>query len=114
MKYNVNSFVLNNQILKYFIENNDPDLMYYIKLEEIPQIRDYAFYKKGYLRSITIPKSVKYIGEKAFSGCLNLTTISYEGTIEEFKKIEFGNQWNYQTGFLKIQCIDGNISKEEV
>jgi len=40
------------------------------------------------LRRITIPRRVKKIPERAFAGCVNLETIFYEGSLEEWKKVE--------------------------
>ncbi|MCR4593848.1 MAG: leucine-rich repeat domain-containing protein [Clostridiales bacterium] len=40
------------------------------------------------LKNITIPKNVEYIGKGTFNGCVNLKNIWYEGTPEEFNRIE--------------------------
>ncbi|MDE6241280.1 MAG: leucine-rich repeat domain-containing protein [Anaeroplasmataceae bacterium] len=40
---------------------------------------------------IVIPKSITSIGEYAFDGFNNLTNVYYEGTLEEWCNIEFGN-----------------------
>lgn len=47
-----------------------------IDIEEgIVSISPYAFYNYNNLRSITIPKDIKYIGESAFNECKNLKTV---------------------------------------
>ena len=112
MIYNISSIKnANSDVLKLLIENNDPYYEYNITISDgITKIRDFAFYKKGYLRSITIPKSVKYIGTEAFHYCLNLSTFIYLGTISEWNTIEFGSRWNDVSAFSKIICADGEIS----
>lgn len=40
------------------------------------------------LRRITIPKGVRRIGKDVFAGCDSLEDVYYEGTIEEWEKVE--------------------------
>ena len=63
------------------------------------------------LVSISIPNSVTSIGSWAFSECYSLTTITFEGTIEEWNAIAFGYSWNEDTGNYVVYCTDGNICK---
>lgn len=46
------------------------------------------------LESITIPKSLTSIGESAFAGCEKLNKINYEGTAEDWAKIEINTTGN--------------------
>ena len=46
------------------------------------------------LASITIPNSVTSIGISAFESCESLNNIIFDGTIEEWDAIDFGNNWN--------------------
>lgn len=50
------------------------------------------------LRYITIPKSVKKINYSSFAGCSSLTDIYYEGTAEDWNKIEITKKGEYDTG----------------
>ena len=49
-----------------------------------------ASHEGSALQTITIPKSVTNIGNQAFYGCDSLTTVNYEGSEEEWSKIEIG------------------------
>ena len=56
--------------------------------EGVTSIENYAFRECTNLESITIPKSVFFIGSAICGGC-NLTEVIYNGTIEDWMKIEF-------------------------
>lgn len=49
----------------------------------------------GFKGDVTIPDGVTSIGDYAFSNCLNLTTINYTGTQEQWKVISKGTSWDY-------------------
>lgn len=40
------------------------------------------------LKNITIPKNIRIIRERTFEQCVNLENVFYEGTLEEWRKIE--------------------------
>lgn len=63
------------------------------------------------LEEITIPISVEEIGGLAFNYCLNLKSINYMGTIDEWTSIKFHPQWDMQTGDYTIHCSNGDIKK---
>ena len=62
------------------------------------------------LSSITIPVSVTSIGNWAFQHCDNLTNITYNGTKEQWNKINKGESWNYWMPAKTITCTDGVIT----
>ena len=68
----------------------------------VASIGDCAFSWCG-LTSITIPDSVISIGEGAFEYS-NLETIIYQGSEEQWKKIKFGIDWDFDTS-ENIQVI---------
>ncbi|MBQ3528759.1 MAG: leucine-rich repeat protein [Clostridia bacterium] len=62
--------------------------------KNLSRINDYTFYYCDNLESIIIPKSVKSIGYKAFEKCYGLTTVYFDGTIQEWNSIDIReNNW---------------------
>ena len=64
---------------------NITDIILPSSIQRLPQG---AFAGCSSLKNITIPKSIRHIKEKTFDGCSSLENIYYEGTWEEWKKIE--------------------------
>ena len=63
------------------------------------------------LTSITIPDGVTSIGEYAFIGCGLLESINFQGTMEQWRAIDKGTEWNSSTGSFTITCTDGVLDK---
>ncbi len=76
----------------------------YVVPAGIEKIETFAFYDAKQLESITIPVSVKTIGKSAFKGCDSMTHIYYEGTLEEWRQINFVG-FNYIN--ITVVCTDG-------
>lgn len=76
--------------------------------EGVVSISPLAFDGQTNLTHVIIPTSVKSIG-KAFSGCTNLTKITYNGTKSQFNAIEKSYSWN-DVGISKVICTDGEIA----
>lgn len=73
-------------------------------------ILDYAFDDCDALQEVTLPKSLVQIGRNAFHGCSHLTTIHYNGTVEEWQKV-LGSDSIYNTSYIsKIICSDKTIN----
>ena len=53
-----------------------------------------AYMQRADIKSVTIPASVTEIEAGAFFSCVNLKTINFEGTEEQWNAIEFGDMWN--------------------
>ena len=61
------------------------------------------------LISITIPTSVKSIGDNAFSFCPELYEIRYNGTHQDWQKIKLGKSWAFHSHINVIECTDGTL-----
>ncbi len=69
-----------------------------------------AFYDCASLTSVTMPNSVTAMGDYVFAYCRNLKKIKFEGTLEQWKKIERGHYWNtdiFSRSTLVLECKDG-------
>ena len=70
----------------------------------IIKLDDYSFGLSCRINELILPKSIKSIGSIVFEDSL-IYKVSYEGTIEEFKRINISREPEYK-GF-KINCSDG-------
>ena len=61
------------------------------------------------LTNIVISESVKSIGGSAFRYCISLTSITFQGTIAQWKEIEFGEDWNEEIPAKVVHCTDGDL-----
>lgn len=69
-----------------------------------------SFWNRTKITSMNIPVSVKSIVGTAFSGCINLSSLTYEGETSQWKNIHRGESWHYDTKLTVVVCIDGTIS----
>jgi hypothetical protein len=58
---------------------------------------------------VVIPNGVTSIKGFAFSNCEKLTTITFNGTKEQWNSIQFNSAWNLDSGIKQIKCTDGII-----
>ena len=77
--------------------------------DSLTSIGEYAFTYCYSLTNITIPDSVTTICDDAFLHCKALSTIHFEGTVEQWKAIEFGDHWNYNVPATEVICSDGTV-----
>ena len=68
-----------------------------------------AFTKSKNLHTITIPVSVKSIDAYVFYSCTSLSTIIYEGTVEQWLQITKDEKWNKGTNTIVVKCLDGDL-----
>ena len=61
------------------------------------------------LTEITIPNSVTSIGKEAFVDCESLFSISFQGTIAQWKEIELGDNWSKEIPAKVVHCTDGDV-----
>ena len=75
-------------------------------------IGDQAFWYCSNLKSITIPHSVGRIDSIsgiAFTGCTSLSSIYFDGTMDEWNSMAKNTGWNICSNKVTVFCIDGNI-----
>ena len=68
-----------------------------------------AFLDCESLEEIIIGNSVKGIGRDAFDGCDSLLSITYQGTIAQWKKIKLGYFWKTPIPTAVLHCTDGDV-----
>lgn len=68
-----------------------------------------AFAYCSSLSTITIPASMTSIGPESFRNCTSLTTINYEGTMEQWNAIELGKGWKNGIPATEVICSDGTV-----
>ncbi len=71
-----------------------------------------AFNDWQLLKSVTIPDSIQRIGVNTFYYCRSLTIFIFNGSKEQWNKIEKETGWDEETGNYTIYCTDGEIPKE--
>ncbi|MBE6699621.1 MAG: leucine-rich repeat domain-containing protein [Ruminococcaceae bacterium] len=67
-------------------------------------IARWTFQTPGILESITLPDSIKYIGERAISYNGRLKQIIFDGTQEQWDAVEKEQDWNKYAEEVKIVC----------
>ena len=63
------------------------------------------------MTNVTIGNGVTSIGGEAFRGCAGLTSITFQGTMQQWKDISKGYDWNNNTGDYTVTCTDGVLNK---
>ena len=69
-----------------------------------------AFQYARSLVEIVIPDSVTSIGYCAFYGCGSLTSITFNGTMEQWNNVRKGSDWNDYVPATKVVCSDGEVA----
>ena len=74
--------------------------------DSVTSIGNSAFTDCNNLTSVTIGNSVTSIGERVFEYCYHLTSITFNGTIQQWNTIEKGFLWDCQTDNYTVHCTD--------
>jgi hypothetical protein len=77
----------------------------------VTSIGDEAFECCSALESVTIGSRVTSLARQTFAGCVRLADIIYQGTTEEWNKIDKTSNWDNNTGDYTVRCTDGDIAK---
>ena len=75
----------------------------------VTELKYRAFSDCILLNDVIIPRGVTKIGDHAFVGCVSLSSLSYEGTVEEWSSIVLGSSWHFDTPATVIHCSNGNV-----
>jgi hypothetical protein len=78
-------------------------------LDSVKSIGWNAFLDCVPLKEICIPNSVTSIGSHAFFGCESLTTITFQGTIAQWKEIALDENWKDKVPTKVVHCTDGDV-----
>ena len=111
------AFSDSRNLIKIIIENDDCEIgigaFYACKSLETVKlpgnlkiIPSNAFFNCMSLKEISIPKSVELIEEGAFEACTSLKKINYNGSSEDWNKINFKRNWNSYIKKIKVVCTD--------
>ena len=74
----------------------------------LTSIESYAFERCHSLVSVTIESNVAKIAFESFAGCTKLRKINYNGTVDQWKKIDIDED-NKKLRGCKIICSDGTL-----
>ena len=76
--------------------------------KDVTEIYACAFYGRTALTEIYIPKNIVKIEGSAFEHCQSVTSITYEGTVAEWKEVELGMDWFVGSDIDVVHCSDGD------
>lgn len=77
--------------------------------ETVTSIVDWNFSGCTGITEVFIHENVTQIGERAFMDCENITTITFGGTVEQWKAIIKDTNWNFSISDYTVYCTDGQI-----
>ena len=108
----IEGFIIPNNIVdireRAFYET---DLTEIVIPEGVQSIYTYAFARCKNLLFVTLPHSIEFIDRMVFKGCESLAEVRYNGTIEEWNKIDRHDKWLSVSGILTVRliCKDGEL-----
>lgn len=81
-----------------------------VNIPKVKTIGERAFDRCESLASITLPRSLGYIGNRAFANCYVLSEIKYDGTIDQWNSITFGEACFNGVLATEVICSDGTVA----
>lgn len=128
--YSLNCEVLKFLTLPILCDKNGNDLLLYqffgnyqlpnqvleevVILDTCKGIGTACFRDWASIKTITLGANISYIGTAAFMSCYSLTTLNFEGTVEQWMNIEKGDWWNMDAPVSIVNCSDGVAQIEQV
>lgn len=61
-------------------------------------------------RMLELPKSIEYLGSYSLRASINLTSVRFKGTMEQWEAIEKHPKWASGSKIKTINCTDGSIT----
>lgn len=89
---------------------NFPEGLLYIGGNNDYVMQSYAFNGCTSLTQIDLPHSLLGIGGNSFKGCTNISSINYNGTIEEWSNVYKGSGWASGVATTVVHCTDGDVN----
>lgn len=78
--------------------------------DNIEYIGTYAFNGCTNLKYLSLPKELKMIKFAPFYKCPKLQILNYQGTIDDWGKVQLNQSWNKHSSIKVIRCLDGDIN----
>lgn len=89
---------------------NFPEGLLYIGGNDNYEMQSYAFEGCTSLTQIDLPHSLLAIGGWSFDDCTNISSINYNGTIEEWGNVYKGTAWARGVATTVVHCTDGDVN----
>ena len=83
------------------------------EVNEKTKIINSGAFSYGSLETLTVSKSVKYIGSEIFWSNRHEVNITYTGTKEQWKTIVKSPRWWNVSSVGAVHCTDGDLSKDD-
>ncbi len=77
--------------------------------ERVTRLAESGFEDCLSIVSIELPIQIESIGSNCFKNSNNLKTINYEGTFDQWDRIQKGTNWNDTASNIKLICKDKSI-----
>jgi len=92
-------------LIKYAVGKKDTR---FVILDGVVEVAPHAFSGSTHLTTIDVPSSVERIYADALVNCTSLTTINYDGTIEQWEEL-FSTYFEAELPAAEVICTDGSI-----